>query len=74
MTQNAKMLEVVRRALLDAESLPVNDRADLYEGVACLLENHLRNESDVAWKAATFLREAEAHQLNFNLLMKEGAR
>lgn len=74
MTPKDKILEVVRRAMIDAETLPVNDRADLYEGVSMLLAVDLPSESNIAWETAVALRDAEAHQLKFNLLLKEGAR
>lgn len=56
------MLMIAARALRDVETLPANERADLFEGVSLIVEG---DEADQARLVAFSIREAERCQLTF---------
>jgi hypothetical protein len=58
---------VIRRALEGAEGLPPAERADLYEGIAALLNPVSPAQAQEAAVIGHALREAEAMQLHFKL-------
>jgi len=72
MTSAQSLKLVVGRAMRNSEHLPLDERADLYEAVASLLEGDAAEQAKLI---AFSLRTADAAQLTMaDLLRPEGAR
>lgn len=64
------LYSVLDRALAGAETLPLPERADLYDGIAILFAPHNEPVANHAREAAAALRRAESSQLLFAQLLR----
>lgn len=61
---------IVRLALVGIEKMNPADRADVYDAVAVIMNSVHPDESAEARRIADTIREAEAAQMKFSVLLK----